>query len=206
MTDFLERLKRDTRDEHLATEEALGLLGAGQTLDSYRRLIGRLHGFYRVVEPGLHAAHRWPAPDLDPTARRRLPWLHADLLALAMDESTLPDCQHVPRLDTRAQRFGCLYVLEGSSLGGAVIARHLREHLGITDCTGGRYFAGYGARTGSMWNAFRASLTAYAYACQCADRTGTDSATDSATEREVVAGARSAFRTLRAWCQSEAFA
>ncbi len=196
VTDFLERLKRDTRDEHLATEAALGLLGAEQTLGSYRRLIGRLHGFYRLVEPALHAADRWPAPDLDPAARRRLPWLHADLLALGLDAAALPDCTSVPDLESRAQRFGCLYVLEGSSLGGTVIARHLREHLGIAEDTGARYFAGYGARTGSMWNAFRASLSAYALA----------HADDTQTEPAVIQGAQATFRNLRAWCRSEAFA
>ena len=72
----------------------------------------------------------------------------------------MPDCRLAPDLDRRAQRFGCLYVLEGSSFGGTLIARHLRDHLGITESNGVGYFAGYGEHTGSMWSAFRASLSA----------------------------------------------
>ncbi len=55
---------------------------------------------------------------------------------------------------------GCLYVLEGATLGGQVISRHLAK-LGIGPENGGRFFNGYGARTGEMWKSFQTSATAY---------------------------------------------
>ena len=46
---------------------------------------------------------------------------------------------------------GCLYVLEGSTLGGQIILRRAAERLGIDADTGAGFFHGYGAQTGAMW-------------------------------------------------------
>ena len=49
---------------------------------------------------------------------------------------------------------GCFYVLEGSALGGTVLAGRILERLGWTS----RFYGIYGARTGAMWHAFTAAL------------------------------------------------
>lgn len=49
---------------------------------------------------------------------------------------------------------GSLYVIEGSSVGGRILARHFGERLGMRPDTGCRFFAGYGERTSQMWSAF----------------------------------------------------
>ena len=68
----------------------------------------------------------------------------------------------LPQLTTEEEVYGCLYVIEGSTLGGQVISRSLREHLGIHPENGGAYFSGYGMLTGPRWKEFLARLAVVA--------------------------------------------
>ena len=89
------------------------------------------------------------------------------------------------RLDSIQRVLGCLYVIEGATLGGQVITRHLEKNLGITPESGGAFFAGYGAETGARWKEFCALLTA------AAERVS--------GEDEIVASANDTFATLGRW-------
>ena len=53
---------------------------------------------------------------------------------------------------------GALYVLEGSTLGGQIIVKHLHKTL-PTGFNGSAYFSAYKQKTGSMWKAFLEQLT-----------------------------------------------
>lgn len=183
---ILARLRAETRVEHEAIERALDLTGEALTLDGYRLRLEQLHGFLRPVEAWL-----WPLPGLELEARRKTPWLAVDLVALGVCEpGRLATCSELPPLRTTAARFGCLYVLEGATLGGQVISRHVRRTLGITPAAAGRFFHGYGPRTGEMWQAFRAALGAFA--------------ARAAADDEIVAAAVATFRSLRRWCRAPA--
>jgi heme oxygenase len=57
-----------------------------------------------------------------------------------------------------AQVFGSLYVIEGSALGGQVIAPKLARELGLQPGGGASYFHGFGSDTGGMWRDFRTVL------------------------------------------------
>ena len=52
-------------------------------------------------------------------------------------------------------------MLEGSTLGGQIVARHLREQLGMTAQSGGSFFAGRGDAIVPMWRQLKAALSAY---------------------------------------------
>ena len=54
---------------------------------------------------------------------------------------------------------GALYVLEGSTLGGQIIVRHLQKTL-APGFKGSAYFSAYQHKTGSMWKEFLQQLTA----------------------------------------------
>ena len=105
------------------------------------------------------------------------------------DLERLPRCDDVPVIDSLAAALGCMYVLEGSSLGGRIITRHVRAKLGITEETGGRFFHGYGEQTGEMWRAFRASVSACPVTL--------------AARETMVEAAIATFRLLRRWCERE---
>ena len=57
-------------------------------------------------------------------------------------------------LNNAAKALGCLYVLEGATLGGVLIARHVRASLGFDGDAGSAFYLGYGPRTGAMWRGF----------------------------------------------------
>jgi heme oxygenase len=53
---------------------------------------------------------------------------------------------------------GCMYVLEGSTLGSQILSRSFKERFGIADHNGGAFFYGYGELTVSMWRRFGTEL------------------------------------------------
>jgi heme oxygenase (biliverdin-IX-beta and delta-forming) len=60
----------------------------------------------------------------------------------------------------RAQTSGSLHVLEGSTLGGQVIAPRLERSLGFADGRGYTFFRSYGREVGAMWRGLGARLLA----------------------------------------------
>lgn len=127
------------------------------TLGGYVGVLGRLYGFWRGWEPQV-AAVLLDEALLAP--RRRLHLLAADLKAAGVcdaDVAALPACPP-PVLDSAAEALGSLYVMEGSTLGGRVIQRHVERCLGEAGRAACSYFGGYGAQTGAMWRAFLARL------------------------------------------------
>jgi len=84
------------------------------------------------------------------------------------------------------QALGLLYVLEGSTLGGIVIGRHLASLPHLSDVRI-RAFSPYGHETGAMWAAFRQVTR---------DRVATGGNADA-----IVRSARATFRALATWCR-----
>ncbi|AWB23947.1 biliverdin-producing heme oxygenase [Methylobacterium currus] len=157
MSDILERLRAETRAAHDAIERDLAWETRVATRDGYRALLARFWGFHAALEPALGGKLDEPA-FFDP--RRRLAHLAADLRFLGLDDAAiqaLPRPRLAPPRD-RDEAFGALYVLEGSTLGGQVIARHIGRQLGFTPEGGCRYYAAHGRETGAMWKAFRLRL------------------------------------------------
>lgn len=178
---LLENLKQATQQQHAALELLNGLPGS---LSEYRSLLESFYGFVTPWEARL--AEMLPANDPIREGREKSAWLRADLAHLGGTEAELielPQCDDLPAAYCRAEILGAAYVLEGSTLGGQFIARHLDRVLG--PCDGGRsYFLSYGPRVGPMWQAFRQELLAA-----------------SSPERDpiIIAAARNTFSKLHAW-------
>lgn len=163
-------LRMATADQHRAIEALLQLAppaggdGDGAFNSSLERYAAVLHGFDRFLswwEPRLLAAlpaalHDWFQ------ARSRHGLLRQDLRELAArrpagmtrPEPAPPDLP----LPGPAAAFGSMYVLEGSALGGQVIARAWRQAHGEGTWRAVRYFTGHGTETGRMWHEFRELL------------------------------------------------
>lgn len=192
----LQRLKAATRAEHDAIEVALDLMAPGLSLADYHRRLRRYLGFYAPIEPLIDAAIDGPRWSLNMTARAKTAWLAADLVCLGNSSDAVGPtptahalCTALPPLKTEADAFGCLYVLEGASLGGRVISRHIERVLGLNATHGARFFHGYGDQTGAMWKTFRGALSAFA--------------DQPSKEDEVVASAIATFSALRVWCADD---
>ena len=86
----------------------------------------------------------------------RRDWLAADLDAQA---TALPAPHSLGfEILIPGHGFGCLYVLEGSALGGRVISKRVKQTLGLGPGTGGAYFHGLGRQTASHWSDFLTAL------------------------------------------------
>jgi heme oxygenase len=184
--DVLRMLRTATATEHEAVERALNLLDPALERNRLVAVLDRLHGFWQAAEAGLDGwADRCPADAaaVDWARRRRAALFAADLRALGgRPEPATPTLEPLPGTD---EALGRLYVLEGSTLGGVFIDRHLAALPGLAGLRV-RAFSPYGADTGASWHAFRTTLRA-----RVAD--GGDAAT-------VVRSARATFAALAAWC------
>jgi heme oxygenase len=185
-TDVLRALRDGTAAEHETVERTLDLLDPALGRGRLTEVLTRMHGFWLAAEAGLDAwTARFPhdAAAVEWTRRRRAGLFAADLDALgAAPARTVPDLADL--VDTDAA-LGRLYVLEGSTLGGTFIDRHL---AGLPELAGVRLraFSPYGPETGRMWQAFRRAARAHV-----------DGDGDAAA---MVASARTTFRALAAWC------
>jgi heme oxygenase (biliverdin-IX-beta and delta-forming) len=149
---LLEGLRRATRAAHDRLEARLPFAPPGPSRSAYRRVLEVFLGFYEPLETRLGELASTFAP-LAWTPRRKTHLLRSDLLDLGATSEALarlPRCRRLPSMPGGPEALGCLYVVEGATLGGRVIARRLRV-AGITPELGGRFFHGYGGQTGHRW-------------------------------------------------------
>jgi heme oxygenase len=182
----LRRLRAETADEHADVERSLDLLDPELTRPRLAVILDRMHAFWTAAEAGLD---RWASDspgDADAVEwprRRRTALFATDLRNLGAPASAgLPTLRPVDDTD---RALGLLYVLEGSTLGGAFIDRHLASLPQFRDVSV-RAFSPYGDETGAMWAAFRRVTRARVAAGGDADA--------------VVESARDTFGALAAWC------
>lgn len=182
--DVLRTLRAATAREHARVEAALGLMDPALDRRRLTDVLTRMHGFWRAAEDGLDT---WAAGDPDDAAaldwsrRRRAALFAADLASLGAGPAA--GTPALPPVDGTDEALGRMYVLEGSTLGGTFIDRHLATLPGLATAGRLRAFSPYGEDTGAMWHAFR--------------RVTRERTSDHG---RVVAAASTTFRVLAAWC------
>lgn len=121
----------------------------------YRNLIRYNYLFLLHFEDAVFSAITpQNAQQLDLEKRRKLASIKKDLEVLNIEESaTLTPVE----IKNEAEAFGILYVMEGSTLGGNVIAKQLSKHPEFKDLSFS-YFRCYGENTGSFWKNFKEIL------------------------------------------------
>jgi heme oxygenase (biliverdin-IX-beta and delta-forming) len=182
---ILARLKSRTAHQHQATEATVDLMRDDYTLEDYRNLLVRFYSFYKPFEAKMSENLAANSVEFNHHERLNTPKLIADLTSLGMSENDLSQVESfadVPKLDSKERIFGSLYVIEGSTLGGQVISRHLKQKFDIDETNGAAFFSGYGKDTGKMWNGYREAVTNFAE-------------TDADTE-EIIAGANETFEKI----------
>lgn len=149
-------LRAATAAAHARTEALLDGPARCSRRDSYHELLQWFGVLHEVLEPVLRVIDRRVGGRLDTARRARLPWLHADLAALGGTParrwavSTRAAVRDL-RADGVAEAIGLQYVLEGSTLGGRVLAAIAHRELGVDRDHGGRYLHGYGSATARRW-------------------------------------------------------
>jgi heme oxygenase (biliverdin-IX-beta and delta-forming) len=158
------KLKEATREQHEGLENTVDVMNRMFDLDNYKTLLLKFYRFYAAIEPEL-AKLDLQQHGYDLSARLKTPKLETDLQNLGvLDEAKqLPAWNNLPQLDSAEKAFGSLYVIEGATLGGQIINRHLKQHLDLTPENGGTFFSGYGEKTGEMWKEFIQMTTNFAF-------------------------------------------
>jgi heme oxygenase (biliverdin-IX-beta and delta-forming) len=157
------RLREATAEAHRKLEAAMALTQRCADRASYGALLADLWGVYAPLEAEL-AALDWNGLGVELAQRAKTPWLCADLITLGLSSggvAALPRASQLPSIQSPADGFGVLYVLEGASLGGQLILRQIKASLGLDEQSGARFFSSYGAEVGERWRSFVAAMAAY---------------------------------------------
>jgi heme oxygenase len=194
---FTARLRIATRGEHEAIERNRRLSRLTQkdlSVEEYVDILVRLAGYFGPIETELD---RWG--DCFPQSLElklrltKTDMLRRDIAALASEfdgERSKRDGISFAGLTTRESAWGCLYVFEGATLGGQIMARSLHERFGFTAQHGTAFYNAYGRQNGARWQGFKAALNAAV-------------ADEGLEGNEIIAAARATFRSMDAWMDAE---
>jgi heme oxygenase (biliverdin-IX-beta and delta-forming) len=182
-------LRAATAEAHKLLERRLPLASPELSQASYTNTLCAYYGFYLPLERRLHPIAQVIA-GLDWPRRRKADLLALDLVRLGLDRQAIesvPDCRRLPAVTGGGDVLGCLYVLEGATLGGQILRKLVRERLGLGPASGAAFLGAYGASTGTMWRHFISCL---------------GMAEEPALRRQVVAAAVATFSSLQSWLES----
>jgi heme oxygenase len=180
------RVLHDRAEAH--AETAVGGIDAA----AYARLLLALLPLYAGIEEALESFHEWSRldPPVDIVSRRRSQLLAADLHTLGVEvpEGREHDAA-APRLVLFGHALGALYVVEGSRIGGRVLAARIVGSSRSIEVDAFRFLRSDGLEVAGPWRELRVSLAAYAV--------------DPPTRAPVIAGATETFacfeRQLARW-------
>jgi Heme oxygenase len=180
----IQRLRQETEADHRAVEDAVPLMHKGLDKAQYVQCLQKIYGVVAAWEE--RAAEIGPEwLQLTLLARQRKPLLERDLAWFGVTEKEngrpmLPEMNNLPSL------LGTMYVMEGSTLGGQIIARHVETALHLSEGHGNSYFRGHGSQTGPLWKEF----------CEMLKLRISDEQTGA-----VVISAKAMFNTFGRWMQ-----
>ncbi len=159
---FIQSLRASTANCHQQLELndlSQALLSSNVNQPIYCNYLSHLYkfvyGFEQFVYPKLSAHFS------NISERKKASLIETDLIEFhhsSKDIFTLPEAffnETYPDIYTAS---GALYVLEGSTLGGQIIVKHLHKTL-PPGFDGSTYFSAYKQKTGSMWKEFLVQLT-----------------------------------------------
>ncbi|WP_192085934.1 biliverdin-producing heme oxygenase [Algoriphagus sp. Y33] len=160
---FAQKLKQNTSHLHRELENlpiSKSILKAEVTTKDYLKYLDLMCDVINDVETEIFPLVKHVVKDLDKRRKRHL--ITQDLRALGFDKSTHAKVLKDLKMEIPTGfAMGILYVIEGSTIGGKIISKHIQKTLGYSSEMGATYFAGYGEFTGLFWKNFLIELLAY---------------------------------------------
>lgn len=168
-------LKAATVDEHARVEAAFDLSWVCSDLGHYR---STLTVFLSALDSLKKIRAQYSSSEaLEFEPSRSVELIHADLSDLQSGCSTEP---LELGISTPCGFLGAMYVVEGSALGGLIIAKALRQGFG--EDVPLRFFGGFGKQAASVWREFGRRLDNHVRQHGCLE--------------EVISGAKILFEAL----------
>ena len=180
-----QRLRVSTRAAHEDLETAVEIEQQFLSRKAYSGYLLRLLGAHEVAERAL-SPFDFGALGFDYGGRRKSELLRADLCHSGIAGSRLsaqPTYQSL-ELQSLAEALGCVYVVEGASLGARAVLPQIKRVLGFDEHAGASYFAGLGEEGKVIWRACLNAIIAIP--------------PRSAEADQVVGGAHATFAAFRA--------
>lgn len=158
-------LRSETAEKHKELESLMfvqEIMNNSLSVENYKKLLTINYIIHQKLENKLaNMLDANLARQLDMSSRLKLNALEKDLDYWNIDNLTLPALNFelfIPDQNNAAV-LGALYVLEGATLGGNVIKKHILANPNFQDAEGGlNYYGVYGADLGSKWKSFVAVL------------------------------------------------
>jgi heme oxygenase len=146
-------LKNNTADLHKRLEQ-IGfvdkIMDKTLSLEEYKKLIAANFIFHQPLERHLSTITGLSELNI----KWKMPFLEQDRLAVGGFDHVEVDNPFLPQ--DLYEALGCMYVLEGATLGGRVIKRHL-QMLPLEM----HYYGCYGEESGMYWKTFMQNLETY---------------------------------------------
>jgi heme oxygenase (biliverdin-IX-beta and delta-forming) len=162
---ILSRLRAATRPLHQRLETVVDLPSRLASVAAFQDLLESFYGLYQPLELRLAAHHELIRSGLAAKRLEKHLLLEADLRALGASTDaieSIPRCSRLPDLGDIHSAAGCLYVLEGATLGGQLVRREVDRRLTISTGCECLFFGSYGPRVHEMWSGFCVGLTSLA--------------------------------------------
>lgn len=154
---MIEQIRKATWQAHADLDHSVyPIIQSVHTKEQYRRL---LHVFYGYFQPVYEKLDIFIDKTIlrDYNLRRRPSILLDDLMILGHPPKSIDICPRLPSIESVPHAFGAMYVLEGSTMGGKIIAKKLIENTGLPEICF-RFFSAYGEYNAQMWGLFAESL------------------------------------------------
>jgi len=178
-------LKEKTKQAHLSLEKKMvGYIKKVNSNKDYEELLRLFYGYYAPLEPLLNA-YISDAVIPSYSQRRKSAAILNDINTISSGVDDFKQCTDLPEIKDTIQALGALYVMEGSTMGGTIIAKMLNKQADIQD-DALNFFNGYGEQNIPMWQSFIAAVNDYAVN----------------DEEKIVNAANETFAKMERWCDA----
>ncbi|MFT3750550.1 MAG: biliverdin-producing heme oxygenase [Agriterribacter sp.] len=177
------KLKEKTKQAHLSLEKKMvGYIKKVASGKDYEKLLRLFYGYYAPLEPLLN---KYINNNIVPaySQRRKSDTILKDINTISPGAINFRKCGNLPPVNDVIQALGVLYVIEGSTMGGTIIAKMLNKQADIQPGSLS-FFNGYGEQNLPMWQSFIAALN--------------DKAAHA--EEKIVESANDTFSKMEEWC------
>lgn len=148
-------LRAATTTQHQELDGLIRLMDENVQKSYYAKILSLFFGFVSSFEASLFSHPEWLSNLPEIARRKKSDKLRADLEQLDINPIHLPVNQNPPPTREFAEALGVMYVMEGSTLGGQMMTKHLAKKFPELSH---HYMRGYESETGKMWQQFLAAL------------------------------------------------